>query len=138
MRIFMKWGLCVSLLLLTTCSFTVSAAAAALQAETFLPKPGLRIYVTGILGSDGTRFDSSLVTARLDGDALVSYGEETLTYYEYKKPPINEATDRTVWSYAATAEGIEKVPLVSNRKHDTTLFDKLKRTVWVVNQTESQ
>lgn len=115
-----KWGMYYLLLLLAACSIPVSAAA--LQAETFLPQPGLRITVTGILGSDGTRFASSLVTARLGGEALVTYAEEALTYYEHNKPPINAAKDRTVWRYAATAEGIEKVPLVSNRKHERFLW----------------
>ena len=114
-----KWGLCF-LLLLAVCSIPVSAAA--LQAETFLPQPGLRITVTGILGSDGTRFNSSLVTAKLNGDALVSYAEEALTYYEHKKPPIDASKNRTVWRYAATEKGIDKVPLVSNRKHERFLW----------------
>ena len=121
-----KWRLYVFLLLVATCSIPVSAAA--LQAETFLPQPGLRITVTGILGSDGTRFDSSLVTAKLSGETLVTYAEEALTYSEHKKPPINAAKDRTVWRYAATAAGIEKVPLVSNRKHE--------RFLWLPQQPE--
>ena len=123
-----KWGLYIVLLLVTSCSIPVSAAA--LQAETFLPQPGLRITVTGILGSDGTRFDSSLVTARLSGETLVTYAEEALTYSEHKKPPINAAKDRTVWRYAATAAGIEAgafgiagahpadFPLEPYRRHD--------------------
>jgi hypothetical protein len=40
-----------------------------------------------------------------------------LTYYEYKKPPIDASKNRTVWSYVATPEGIEKVPLADSRKY---------------------
>ncbi len=116
-----KWAMYFSLLLLAAFIFPVSTVEA-LQAETFLPNPGLRITVTGILGSDGTRFDSSLVTARLGGEALVTYAEEALTYYEHNKSPIDAAKDRTVWRYAATVEGIEKVPLVSNRKQKSFLW----------------
>ena len=107
----------VTLLLIATCGCSV-AAADPVQAETFVPQPGLRIFHKGILGSDGTRFDGSLVTARLGGDALSSYAEETLTYYEFKQPPIDASKDRTVWKYVKTEAGIDKMPLVSSRKHE--------------------
>ena len=106
-----------TLLLLAVCGFSV-AAAEALQAENFVPQPGLRIFHKGILGSDGTRYDGSLVTARLNGDALVTYAEEMLTYYEYKKPAMDAAEYRTVWSYVATEAGIDKAPLFSKWKHE--------------------
>lgn len=106
-----------TLLLFVVCGVSV-AAAEPLQAESFVPQPGLRIFHKGILGSDGTRFDGSLVTAKLAGDALATYAEETLTYYEFKQPPMDAAKNRTVWSYVATEAGIDKVPLVSNRKHE--------------------
>ena len=104
-----------TLLLLVVGGFSL-AAAEPLQAESFVPQPGLRIFHKGILGSDGTRYDGSLVTAKLPGDALLTYAEETLTYYEYNQPPMDAAKNRSVWSYVATADGIEKAPLVSRWK----------------------
>ena len=108
---------CLTLLLLAACRVSV-AASEPLQAETFVPPPSLRIFHNGILGSDGTRYDGSLVTARLNGDALVTYAEEMLTYYEYKKPAMDAAEYRTVWSYVATEAGIDKAPLFSKWKHE--------------------
>ena len=116
MKMLSRRILCFALLLLTGCGFSVTAAET-LQAETFVPPPGLRIFHNGILGSDGTRYDGSLVTARLNGDALVTYAEEMLTYYEYKKPAMDAAEYRTVWSYVATEAGIDKAPLFSKWKH---------------------
>lgn len=110
-----KWGFCFLLLLLA--SLNVSTSAAVLPAETFLPQPGLRIFVNGILGSDGTRFSSTLVTADLGGEARLVVAEETLTYFEHKQPAMDAAKYRTAWQYVATAEGIEKIPLVSTRGH---------------------
>lgn len=116
-----KWGLGFLLLLLA--SFNVSTSAAeVLPAETFLPKPGLRLFVTGILGSDGTRYSSTLVTADLGGEARVAIAEETLTYFEHKQPAMDAAKYRTVWHYVATAEGIEKIPLVSTRGHKPSFW----------------
>lgn len=108
-------GLVCLILLLAACGFSV-AAAEPLQVESFVPQPGLRIFHKGILGSDGTRYDGSLVIARLDGDALATSAEETLTYYEYKQPPMDAAKNRTVWKYVATDEGVDKAPLVSRWK----------------------
>ena len=117
MKMLSRRILCFALLLLTGCGFSVTAAET-LQAETFVPPPGLRIFHNGILGSDGTRYDGSLVTAKLPGDALLTYAEETLTYYEYNQPPMDAAKNRSVWSYVATADGIDKAPLVSKWKHE--------------------
>ena len=117
MKMLSRRILCFALLLLTGCGCSVTAAET-LQAETFVPPPGLRIFHNGILGSDGTRYDGSLVTARLNGDALVTYAEEMLTYYEYKKPAMDAAEYRTVWSYVATEAGIDKAPLFSKWKHE--------------------
>ena len=117
MKMLSRRILCFALLLLTGCGFSVTAAET-LQAETFVPPPGLRIFHNGILGSDGTRYDGSLVTARLNGDALVTYAEEMLTYYEYKKPAMDAAEYRTVWSYVATEAGIDKAPLFSKWKRE--------------------
>ena len=41
-----------------------------------------------------------------------------LTYYEYKKPAMDAAEYRTVWSYVATEAGIDKAPLFSKWKHE--------------------
>ena len=117
MKMLSRRILCFALLLLTGCGFSVTAAEV-LQAETFLPRPGLRIFHKGILGSDGTRYEGSLVTAQLGSEALAICAEETLTYYEYKKPAIDAAEYRTVWSYVATESGIDKAPLFSKWKHE--------------------
>ena len=115
MKMLSRRILCFALLLLIGCGFSVTAAEV-LQAETFLPRPGLRIFHKGILGSDGTRYEGSLVTAQLGSEALEICAEETLTYYEYNQPPMDAAKNRSVWSYVATADGIEKAPLVSRWK----------------------
>ena len=86
MKTFGRGIVCFVLLFIVACAISV-ASAESLQAETFVPQPGLRIFHKGILGSDGTRYDGSLITARLDGDALATCAEETLTYYEYNHEP---------------------------------------------------
>ena len=116
-----KWGLGFLFLLLVSFNISTSAAAV-LPAETFLPEPGLRIFVTGILGSDGTRYSSTLVTAYMGAEASVAIAEETLTYFEHKQPAMDAAKYRTVWKYVATAEGIEKIPLVSARGHKPSFW----------------
>ncbi len=115
-----KWGLYFLFLLLASLDVSTSAAEV-LPAETFLPKPGLRIFVTGILGSDGTCFNSTLVTAGLGGEARVAVAEETLTYFEHKQVAMDAAKYRTVWQYVATAEGIEP-PLVNTSGYKASFW----------------
>lgn len=75
----------------------------------YLPKPGLRLSYKGILGSDGTTYEETAVTARLGAEALVTYAETELRYFEYSrnntKPPIDASDRRMVKRYQYGANG---------------------------------
>ena len=109
----------LQLLILLLCFGSARSTFAELPAVTdaanFTPKPGLRIFVTGILGSDGTRFETTLVTAKLDDEQFVTEAEVELAYAEYRQPMQAVPRNRAVWRYVGEEEDIARVPLVTPR-----------------------
>ena len=94
----------------------LALAASGAETEGFTPNPGLRIFATGILGSDGTRFEKTLVTAKLDDEEYITAAEVELSYSEYGRQPMRPVPkDRAVWRYAGEDDGIVQIPLVTNR-----------------------
>ena len=94
----------------------LALAASGAEIEGFTPNPGLRIFAVGILGSDGTRFEKTLVTAKLDDEEYVTAAEVELSYSEYGRQPMRPVPkDRAVWRYAGEGDGIVQIPLVTNR-----------------------
>jgi hypothetical protein len=107
-------------LLLVVFSFSVVAYTAPIggtlevvSAETFVPKPNLRIEVAGILGSDGTRFTQTLVTATIGSELLVTEATTELTYIEYGNKVIDASKDRGVVRYIREDNGISQDPIVA-------------------------
>lgn len=92
-----------------------AATPAVTDTTSFIPKPGLRIFVTGILGSDGTRFETTLVTAKMDDEQFVTEAEVELAYAEYRQPAQAVPQNRAVWRYIGEEDGIAKAPLFTNR-----------------------
>lgn len=93
-----------------------------LFAQAYVPSPNLRIMATGILGSDGTRFDSTTVSAKLPEDKLVTQATTELTYIEYKNKVIDASADRNVIRYSDEADGIYRRALVSKRSEENVLW----------------
>jgi len=108
---------------------TYAAVPSLTDADAFLPKPGLRIYAAGILGSDGTEFTHTLVSAKLIGDQLVSQSETELSYKEWKKEPFSVPKARVTWRYIGDDEGITKDPILPTRGYNQYLW--LSRNVRV-------
>lgn len=94
----------------------------AMTAHAYVPEPNLRITAKGILGSDGTRFESETVTAKLPGDELVTQATTKLTYSEFDNKVIDASRDRNVIQYLAKADGIFKHPLVAKRGEKESLW----------------
>lgn len=119
-------GLLALVLLLSS---PLALAASGAETGGFTPNPGLRIFATGILGSDGTRFEKTLVSAKLDDEEYVTVAEVELAYAEYGKPMQPVPRDRAVWRYAGEDGGIVQIPLVTNRGQ--------KKFFWLPLQAET-
>ena len=118
------------LILVLLMSSPLALAASGAETASFTPNPGLRIFATGILGSDGTRFEKTLVTAKLDDEEFVTLAEVELAYAEYGRQPMQPVPkDRAVWRYAAEDGGIVQIPLVTNRGQ--------KKFFWLPLQAET-
>lgn len=100
----------------------VQPAAVSAAAEDFVPRPGLRIVATGILGSDGTRFETTLVSAVLEGESWVTEAETELIYTEGRSAPQPVPEKRTVWRYVGRDAGVEKEPRISTRGYAPFLW----------------
>ncbi|MHC1760805.1 MAG: hypothetical protein AB9917_15145 [Negativicutes bacterium] len=106
---------CVLISVLVLFSAQEISAASAVNAAAFTPQPGLRIWATGILGSDGIRFEKTLVTARLNDEQFVTEAEVDLAYAEWRKPMVSVPENREVWRYSSDETGIVKTPLLAKR-----------------------
>lgn len=126
----------IATVLLAIFSFAVIAYAAPIgdtlevvSPETFVPKPNLRIEVTGILGSDGTRFVQTLVTAKIGSEQLVSQATTELTYIEYGNKVFDASHDRGVIRYVREDDGIFQDPVLAKRGE--------KKRLWLPNNIET-
>ena len=77
----------------------------AAQPAQYIPAPNLRLYFTGIAGSDGVKFTKTVVTATLEGETLITQADTQLTYFEYSRDPSQRipveapANHLIVWRY---------------------------------------
>ena len=98
--------------------------AQAAQPDHYVPAPNLRLYFTGIAGSDGVKFTKTVVTAKLDGEDLITAADTQLTYFEYsrdpsQRTPVDASADNLmVWRYDWDEnKNIRLVKLAGNRRN---------------------
>ena len=131
-----RFRLCLLMLLSILVVFTTTQAA--VTADSFVPQPGLRLFLTGTLGSDGTVFEKTVVVADIARRYLATAADDLINQEHplLKESKKNVVSARKNQFYSLDSDGVSMT--VSSVQGKSRTFLWLPATIEVGIQWESE